>query len=117
LATFGSSGSDPGRLLRPAGVGVDRHGYLFVADWANHRMQVFTPDGEVVQWFRGDATMTPWAQEYIDGNPAIKAGRAVADTEPEKWFWAPIAVEVDAEGRALVLDSCRHRIQVYVPNE
>jgi hypothetical protein len=98
-------------------VGVDRHGYVFVADWANHRMQIFTPDGELLQWFRGDATMTPWAQEYIDGNPGIKKGRIGADLAPEKWFWAPITVKIDAEGNALVLESCRHRIQVYVPNE
>jgi hypothetical protein len=31
----------------------------------------------------------------------------------EKLFWGPTAVRVDAQGRLYVVDSCRHRIQVY----
>ena len=33
--------------------------------------------------------------------------------EREKLFWSPIAVEVDNEGRIFVVESARHRIQVY----
>ncbi len=31
----------------------------------------------------------------------------------EAYFWGPIAVEIDPEGRLLVLESNRHRFQVY----
>jgi len=31
----------------------------------------------------------------------------------EKFFWGPISVKVDDQGRLYVVESCRHRIQVY----
>jgi NHL repeat len=34
----------------------------------------------------------------------------------EKFFWGPTAVKVDDQGRVYVVDSCRHRIQVYRKN-
>jgi hypothetical protein len=37
----------------------------------------------------------------------------MADGTPEKRFWGPTAAEIDEHGRVLVVDSCRHRIQIY----
>ena len=31
----------------------------------------------------------------------------------EAYFWDPIAVEIDPEGRLIVADSLRHRLQIY----
>ena len=31
----------------------------------------------------------------------------------ESYFWDPVAVEVDSEGRLYVLETNRHRFQVY----
>ena len=31
----------------------------------------------------------------------------------EKFFWAPVSVKLDSEGRLYVTESNRHRIQVY----
>jgi hypothetical protein len=37
----------------------------------------------------------------------------VADLNPEKYFWGPTGVTLDTEGHLFVVDSCRHRVQVY----
>ena len=115
LATFGRPGNGPGELKRPAGVGVDRDGTVFVADWGNERVQVFRPDGEYFATLIGDATMSTWGQELLDSRLDLREGRAlVGDMEPEKRFVGPTAVKIDAEGRILVVDSCRYRVQVYL---
>ena len=114
LATFGRPGSGDGELTRPAGVGVDRDGTVFVADWGNERVQAFTPNGEPLAILIGDATMSTWGQELLDSRLDLREGRAlVEDMEPEKRFVGPTAVKIDAEGRILVVDSCRYRVQVY----
>jgi len=38
----------------------------------------------------------------------------MADGTPEKRLFGPTAVEVDEEGRVIIVDSCRHRLQIYV---
>ena len=93
---------------------MDRDGTVFVADWGNERVQVFGPDGEPFAILIGDATMSTWGQELLDSRLDLREGRAlVEDMEPEKRFVGPTAVKIDAEGRILVLDSCRYRVQVY----
>ncbi len=42
-------GSDNGQFNKPADVDTDRHGRIYVADHGNHRVQVFSQDGE---WLR-----------------------------------------------------------------
>lgn len=49
VSSFGGTGSEPGRLACPHGISFDlRRGEpeLYVADRSNHRIQVFTPEGE-----------------------------------------------------------------------
>ena len=62
---FGTEGSRPGQFNRPASVCLDSLGRLIVTDKDNHRMQVFTMDGEFLLKFgeKGSANgqfMYPW---------------------------------------------------------
>lgn len=49
ITTIGSSGSGPGQLDSPGGVDIDKEGRLYVADFFNHRVQVFAPDGSFLR--------------------------------------------------------------------
>ena len=46
---FGSVGSGPGQFDLIHGLAVDRDGRIYVADRMNHRIQVFTEDGEYIE--------------------------------------------------------------------
>ena len=114
LAEFGSSGSGIGELNRPTGVAVDKDGDIYVADWHNNRVQVFTPDGRYITEFTGDATMSKWGQEKLDANPPmVKQRSLVRDFSELNHLWYPKALAIDNEGRILIVDSNRGRIQVY----
>lgn len=114
LGIFGASGSGEGELTRPAGVAVDRDGNVYVADWGNERVQVFSPEGDSIAVMIGDATVSTWGADFLATRQDLVDGRAIAtDLETERRFWGPIAVKIDPAGRVLVVDSCRHRIQVY----
>ena len=132
IGQWGTSGEGKGQLRRPASVAVDAEGYLYVADWGNERVQIFAPDGEVAAILRGDATTSAWAEDYLAANPDESAARRAADLAPavnpwrdhhreasagiEALFWGPSSVNVDAQGRIYVVDSCRHRVQIYRKN-
>ncbi len=113
LASFGTPGSEEGQLKRPAGVTADEGGNVYVADWGNERLQVFRADGSPLATLIGDATMSKWGAESLEGNPDLVEKRIDADLEPEKRMWGPTAVKVDATGRVFIVDSCRHRLQIY----
>jgi DNA-binding beta-propeller fold protein YncE len=114
LASVGRSGSGDGELRRPANLGVDRDGTIYVADWGNERVVVFTPEGYPLTTLVGDSEMSKWGAEFLSANQDLLEGRKVmADGTPEKRFWGPTAIEIDEQGHVLIVDSCRHRIQVY----
>ncbi len=51
LFSWGEPGTDPGQFNLPHNIGIDREGYLYVADRENHRVQVFDPKGAFeTQW-------------------------------------------------------------------
>jgi hypothetical protein len=130
LASLGKPGHGVGELSRPAGVVVDHEGLIYVADWGNERLQVFDPYGNFVTMLRGEAGLSRWAEDYFISNQDELEARQQANLEPsldllpsdgfreesasiEKLFWGPTAVKVDTQGRVHVVESCRHRIQVY----
>ncbi len=114
LAKFEAASSGVGDLHRPSGVAVDSEGDVYVTDWGNHRVQIYGPDTAFVTTLVGDAQEpSPWTQTYIDANPDIIKARRRANMEPEWRFRRPVAVNVDAEDRIFVLESMRHRIQIY----
>ena len=128
-AQWGSSGEGAGQFNRPAGLSVDAEGNIYVADWANERVQVLSQRGEMLTEFRGDSEDSTWAKDYFLANPEEAAAREAADLEPvidppaerrreesanvEKLLWGPTAVKLDGQGRIYIVDSCRHRLQIY----
>ncbi len=129
LAQWGASGDGAGQLNRPAGLSVDGEGNIYVADWGNERAQVISPQGEMLAEFRGDSVESTWAQAYFVANPEEGAARKASNLEPEidspgeqrreesanveKLLWAPTAIKLDSQGRIYIVDSLRHRLQVY----
>ena len=126
---YGGSGNGDGEFHRPASVAVDTEGYIYIADWGNERVQVLDPDGGFVTKIRGDATISPWAQQFLDANVDESELRSNSNLETavnirgtseheisshiEHLFWSPISVKLDNTGRLYVTDRNRHRIQVY----
>ncbi len=129
VQTLGSSGSDEGQLSRPSGVAVDSTGLVYVSDWGNERVQVFDQDGETAGILRGEATESQWAIEYFSANPEEWEVREMSDLVPdlpeqfstpyhissqtEPYFWGPVSVKLDHRDRLYVVETNRHRFQVY----
>ena len=129
LASYGTPGDGEGEFNRPAGVAIDAEGYIYVADWGNERVQILGPAGEFRLMLRGQATLSKWAEDYFASNPEERVERDKANLVPtlpdhlktpyhvssqtESYFWGPVSVSLDAEGRLYVTEANRHRFQVY----
>ena len=129
LASFGEPGDGDGQFHRPSGVAVDPEGYIYIADWGNDRVQVLGPDGGFQLMLRGQATLSLWAQEFYASNPDEKRERDRSNLFPElpshlsttnhisgqtePYFWGPVSVKLDRQGRLYVVESNRGRFQVY----
>lgn len=80
----------PGRLHQPRGVALAPNGNVVVADFGNHRIQEFQPDGAFVR---------KW------GSLGELPGQ----------FKEPCAVAVGADGSVFVADTWNHRVQKFSP--
>ena len=130
MATFGESGRGEGQLDRPADVAVDPEGNIYVADWGNQRLQVFDSEGNFLDTQRGEADLNPWAVEYLATQADERKARETfvpvyePDTDDpheisarmEPYFWDPAAVELDQDGRVYVVETGRHRFQIFERN-
>ena len=115
LASFGRSGTEQGELQRPTGVAIDQEGDVYVTDWRNDKLNIYAADGTFITEFVGDAQdLCPQAQAMVDANPDYKKARRRVDVSPEWRFAQPVAVNVDDEGRIMVLEIQRGRIQIYI---
>ena len=129
IAEWDGQGGADDRFNRPSGLAVDDDGDIYVCDWGNERVQVLSPAGETLASFRGDSITSTWSRAYFEANPEEGAARLASDLEPEveplgersreisanveKLLWGPTAVKVDSQGRIYIVDSLRHRLQVY----
>ncbi|MCX8278437.1 MAG: hypothetical protein OTJ43_09255, partial [Dehalococcoidia bacterium] len=82
-----------------------------------------------VEQNEGQATISKWAQDFLDANVEESAARDASDLDMdlvfnsddphersahiEKLFWAPTSIALDSDGHVLVVDSNRHRLQVF----
>ena len=127
VAKFGSSGNGPGEFNRPSDVAVDSDGMIYVSDWGTQRVQMLASDGAFILELRGQATLSPWATEYLESNADELRARSsyvpvydVDTNDPsevsariESYFWDPVAVVLDDQDRLHVLETGRHRFQIY----
>ncbi len=127
VAKFGGSGSGEGQFDRPSALAVDSDGNMYVADWMNQRVQALDGEGGFIQQLRGDAVLGAWAVEYLDANADELEARSKfvpvfeTDTDDpnevsariETYFWDPVRVALDDKERVYILETSRHRFQVY----
>ena len=115
LMRFGSSVPDGGDLNHPSDVAVDSEGDVYVADWGNKRVQIYDPEGEIITALYGGAIeFSKWAREVLEAGPELVKGyRRVEDLTPLARFDRPRGIAIDEQGRIIVVDSSRHRLQVY----
>jgi DNA-binding beta-propeller fold protein YncE len=88
LVAFGHSGTGPGELNRPEGLGLDAEDRPHVADSCNHRIQIFSRDGAFLRAYG-------------------KAGKGLGELS------YPYDICVDAAGRQYVCEFGNSRIQVF----
>lgn len=66
IKSWGQSGTDPGEFNTVHNIAIDREGWVYVADRENHRIQVFSSDGEFeTQWIN----LALAAGIYVDQRP------------------------------------------------
>lgn len=139
LRSWGNQGSAAGEFSRPQALTIDQHGFLWVADACNHRIQVFdvgdSKEPRLVDVW-GVAGSAPGQLQYpygidfdIDGTlliaefgnhrvqrfsrtgEALEAiGKAGSDAGQ---FQSPWALAIDSRRRLFVLDTMNHRVQRY----
>ena len=119
------------KFNRPASLAVASDFNIYVADWGNERVIVIDQEGKLITELYGDSVPSKWALDYFNANPVDYQERLKADLNTdfttgrtdlrdksariEKFLWGPTAVKLDSEGRVFIVDSCRHRVQVYKP--
>jgi phage tail-like protein len=128
---------EPGVFAQPAGLALDRRGYLYVADSAACRVVVFDPDDSSVRAILGgggpvgpleepiDVATSPSGLVYVADRkggriavfssgmkPLAAFATAAAPSKPA----LPIAVMVDADGNLLVADASWPRLLNYAPD-
>jgi len=90
LRAVGKAGDGPGEFNRAEGLGIDAQDRIYVADSCNHRIQIFSPDGQFIAAY---------------GKP----GAAPGD------FSYPYDVRIDAQGFQYVCEFGNSRIQIFDP--
>ena len=115
LTTIGEPGRGPGRLHRPSDVAIDADGDVYITDWGQDKVEIYDGGGGHLTKFYGDSEeLSPRGVEYLDLNTVdYEKRQLVTNFEPERYFDSPTAVEVDREGRIIIADNIRLRLQVY----
>jgi hypothetical protein len=132
---WGTPGPDPGQLNDANGIDTDRFDNVYVADFGNHRIQKFSPDGELItQWgtegsgngqFMAPRDVTVHNSSgdvYVADRVANRIQKFQADgtfvwarngTTGAGQFDQPSGVATDAAGNVYVTDRVANRVQKF----
>ena len=116
----------PGRLDQPRGVSVSPDGSVCVADFGNHRVQVFAPDlrflrgwgslGDQPGQFRqpGAVAVGPHGEIYVadtwNHRVQMFSKEGILSREWTSSFFGPRGIAVDRKGRVFVADTGNSRV-------
>ncbi len=138
LARWGRFGSRRGELNQPAGVVVDPHDNVYVADYGNDRVQKFSPSGKVLAVWGSFGTapghfdlpmgiaLDSYGNIYVTdyGNNRVQklspSGKVLSvwghecGSQPGQ-FCLPTDVAVSPSDRVYVVDYGNYRIQTFSP--
>lgn len=92
LFKWGSGGAGDGQFRFPYGIAMDSSNNVFVADTANHRIQVFDSKGNFVR---------KWGED-------CSPNRCYPNV-----FNSPIGIAVGGNGNVYIVDSSHHKVQVF----
>ncbi len=130
-----SAGAGNGQVQTPVGIAVESHGYAFVSDYGNNRIQKFNNGAFLTKWgttgtgtsqFQGPAGICVDSADYVyvadSGNNRIQkftsAGAYSAQLGSFGYgkfqFSDPEAVAVDGQGSLYVADTGNHRVLKFV---
>ena len=128
IGTFGVSGSGIGQFWGPLDVKISPDGRVYVADWGNHRVQVFNPDWTISHVI--DNSSVPGRFSYptaiafdLLGNVYVaNDSNAVSVFTPSGQFIQHYgrdgvntsSIAIDPSGYSLLFD--RHTLSVYNPS-
>jgi uncharacterized repeat protein (TIGR01451 family) len=100
-----------GQFFQPTDIAVDAAGRIYVADYNNHRVQVFSAPGVFAYKFGSFCGLDPSSTEFGIGcvDPDGSGPLALGDGQ----FEFPEGIAVDSAGRILVADSYNNRVQVF----
>jgi predicted membrane-bound mannosyltransferase/sugar lactone lactonase YvrE len=140
---LGREGVSPGEFFQPRDLALGSNGEVYVADTGNHRIEKFSPEGELLTTWGGFANAAlgdapggtfnePWGIAVGPTGDVFVADtwnhrvqwfspdgefKGMLGTEGlgqgEDAFWGPRDVAVDAEGRIFVADTGNKSIKVY----
>lgn len=135
MRVVGEFGKEPGKFSSPAGVLFDEQNELYVADYGNNRIQVFSPDGRFLRSFGRTGTgqgefyhpyqlalsrdgwlaVSDYGNNRIqvfskDGNFRFFFGRPGKGAGE---FIGPTGMAFDEDNNLYVADAFNHRIQVF----
>ena len=88
---WGTRGSADGEFASAMGLDISADGRVYVADFGNSRVQVFTTDGDFLFSF---------------GGPGSEPGQLLT----------PIGLDLDIDGSVLVVDTGNARVQRFTPD-
>lgn len=136
LANWGTPGLAPGEFNRAEGVCADASDRIYVADSCNHRIQIFSTDGQFLRAYGKageqagdmsypyDVAVDDRGRQYICefGNSRLQifdaTGQSIeiigkAGSEAGQ-FANPWSLSLDSKGNLYVADSMNHRVQKLV---
>jgi hypothetical protein len=135
LGTISGAGTEPGKLMWPVQLILDKNENLYVSDEGTHRISAFNRDGELLgHWGEagsgpgqfeqpwgihvdmfGDVYIGDWGNDRVqkltaDGKPLLSMGRSGSgDGELRR----PAGVAVDEHGDIYVADRGNHRVLMF----
>lgn len=136
IKTWGETGSEPGQFCKIRALGLGPDGNLYAADRCNHRIQVFTREGELVRII-GESGEGPGQLAYPNdlafagkGKDAVLYVVEFGNHRVQKFtldgkslgvwggygrqpgqLYDPWALAVDSRGKVHVVDTMNHRVQ------